>query len=151
MGFRRGMSQHARTLDVASSELAGLLSRADALTAKAGGVPASIIADIKALKVTMEAEAAAAAAAEKESGTLAATLKTLAAENAKLRSEQATRKQTLAKKRGWAIDARADAAPAPASPPAAAGVPAADSGESQPKKSKNERRNVYVVYCILIN
>jgi len=133
------MSSNARTLDSATASLQGLLSRADALSLSAGGVPASIAADIKALKVTMQAEAAAAAAAEKETVTLAASLKALAADNAKLRTEQAGLKQTLAKKRGWAIDERTTAAPPAVSvAEAPAAAPAADSGESQPKKSKNE-------------
>lgn len=107
------MSGNARTLDGATRSLEGLLSRADALATKAQGVPASIAADIKALNVIMAAEEAAAVAAEKESVALSATLNALVADNARLRSEQAALKQTLAKKRGWSTHDRANtAAPA---------------------------------------
>eukprot|EP01045_Picozoa_sp_COSAG04_P033351 COSAG04_NODE_6872_length_1237_cov_4.207381_3_plen_52_part_01 len=52
------MSQ--QELEAAQKQLDALFVRADALTAGSGGVPASVTAELRALKVTMEKEAAAA-------------------------------------------------------------------------------------------
>ena len=78
---------HLRSLDAAAASLTALLLRADALRCGAGGVPASVSAEIAALSVTMAAAAGAAAAAEVETAALVVELRRLGGEGNALRAE----------------------------------------------------------------